>query len=114
MFRSVHRLVLALVLGLVLVAPAATMAQPGRSGLRTAIPGSFPSPDGLFTRAWDLVFHIWDKAGCLIDPSGVVSPSIQTTSPAQGDAGCLIDPSGVCVSSMPQPAGCGIDPSGHC
>lgn len=118
MLRSAHRLLLVFVMGFVVIAPSVALAQPGLSRLQQVTPISDLPTDGMISTAWNFFLRLWNKGGCLIDPSGVAAPSTQTTPPASGDGGCLIDPSGLCVSSLPQPApgeaGCGIDPSGHC
>ncbi|HEX6862224.1 MAG TPA: hypothetical protein VF414_05365 [Thermoanaerobaculia bacterium] len=48
-------------------------------------------PADFLSRLLRLLPGLWEKAGCLIDPSGQCVP----VSP---DAGCLIDPDGECIS----------------
>lgn len=48
-------------------------------------------PADFFSRLLRLLPGLWEKAGCLIDPSGQCAPV--TT-----DAGCEIDPNGRCMS----------------
>jgi hypothetical protein len=118
MFRPVHRLIPALALSLVLVAPWAATAQPRNTVVRPAATGGFPSQ--LLAEVWGFVARLWDKEGCGIDPNGlyISGQSAQPTPPAPQEAGCGIDPSGSCLSGLTQPAqgeeGCGIDPNGLC
>jgi hypothetical protein len=63
-------------------------------------------PADLFARLLRLLPGLWEKAGCIIDPSGRCAP-------APIDAGCIIDPDGQCAP-VAVDAGCEIDPNGRC
>jgi hypothetical protein len=99
---------LALLVGLIVVPPAA--AEP-RSG---------PALSGLASvleRLWSFVSIFQAKNGCILDPDGALrcgpAPAATTKN------GCILDPSGVprCEPAAATPTtdnGCQIDPNGAC
>ncbi|HYG62346.1 MAG TPA: hypothetical protein VEL74_07180 [Thermoanaerobaculia bacterium] len=97
MFRRLVSLAFILALVFAYVVPGTAMAQPWKTEVFTSAAEGFPSPADLLAQGWTLLTRLWDKEGCLIDPSGLPAPSssTQTTPPAQGEEGCLIDPSGL-------------------
>jgi len=126
MSRPIHRLVLIVAFGLVLLAPWAATAQPRSSGLHSTTARSLSVPADLLARAWTLVTRFWEKGGCGIDPSGseggcLIDPDGRdsNTQTTQGEGGCIIDPNGSCLTTQTTPpvqgeGGCGIDPNGLC
>ncbi len=107
--RPIRHLAVVLVLGSVLFAPWAAAAQP----LNKSWASVLSSPSDLFPRAWGLLARLWDKEGCLIDPSGSPSASngAQCAASTPQKAGCGIDPSGRSAGRW-EKEGCGIDPDG--
>lgn len=117
--RPIRGLVAVLVLGFTLAAPWAAVAQPSTASWSSVPPvsSSLPWVRGFLAR-------LWDKAGCLIDPSGSSNTSRtkegcgidpdgrRSTTVAQGKEGCGIDPSGTPAANR-EKAGCGIDPNGQ-
>ncbi|HEY3570287.1 MAG TPA: hypothetical protein VGP73_20320 [Thermoanaerobaculia bacterium] len=80
----------------VLLVPLAASAASSKAGLSHKPAKAELIPVSLGSRVWAMVFGIWQKAGCDIDPSGRCAPS---SAPLNSlDAGCEIDPHGRCLS----------------
>lgn len=98
MSRRIVSLAFIVALAFTSLSPGAAIAQSWRPGVRTI---GLPAPVDLLARGWGLLARLWDKAGCLIDSSGLTTPgpSTQATPPTQGEEGCLIDPNGLCIKA---------------
>lgn len=112
----------ALLLVLAVLLPWSAAAAPPDRAVRTH-PGRFEFTAPLAS-LWSWLAGLWEKNGCMIDPSGRCLPGTGATPPppAGTDNGCSIDPGGRCLpgtgAAPVQPAsadnGCGIDPWGRC
>ena len=103
-FRAVALLVLA-------VLPCSVAAEPlHRADKLNPVSSSAAAP---LTSLWSWLISLWEKNGCMIDPSGRCLPSVAPAQPASADNGCSIDPGGRCRVA-PAKNGCMIDPSGRC
>lgn len=79
----------------VLLVPLAASAASSKAGSQKPAKAERTSVS-LGSRVWAMVFGIWQKAECDIDPSGRCAPS---SAPLNSlDAGCEIDPHGRCLS----------------
>ena len=90
---SLWKVSFAIVLVLLLAAPAARAAQP-RKSLESAVETG--RSWGLLGQVWDLLVRTWTKNGFELDPSGRWQPDAGTSS-AACDNGFELDPDGRCI-----------------
>ena len=111
------RSVVLLLLVLFVAAPFASAAASPDRTVRSAT-GRSEAP-ALFSWLMSWLTGVWEKNGCMIDPSGrcLQGTGAAPTPPAAGqNNGCGIDPNGLCNPPALPAAdnGCGIDPHGLC
>lgn len=90
------RRVAALLIVLAATVPLAATAASHRSVPRSSDDQFATAP---IAWVWSWLTSIWEKNGCMIDPSGrcLLGTGIVPTLPAGTDNGCGIDPSGRCM-----------------
>ena len=94
--------------------------------------GASPASLNFLDHFWTFFTGLWDKAGCILDPSGLdvsggtcsgeagcsLDPDghCAAATSVQGDEGCILDPNGLCAAATPAQgeAGCILDPNGLC
>ncbi len=118
---SPQRVASIFLLAVMLIAPAATGAQPGPhdEDRRTGFVATLTSE--LCAQWWSFLSSLWEKEGCGLDPHGACKAGSSDANSQEGKNGCIIDPNGGCkpeTEGSEDPAqtkeGCIIDPHGGC
>jgi hypothetical protein len=92
-----HRVILALVLGVMAIGSPWAAAQPRAIELGRE-PRIVTMQSDVLARLWETLGRVFLKTGCSIDPHGAsCQAGAGSNAPAQADTGCSIDPNGRCV-----------------
>jgi hypothetical protein len=112
---SFRRAVVALALGWTLVSPLASAELGGRT-VHHRSPSATREVPGVFGQLWEALVSLFSKAGCSVDPNGLVGSQPPNSSSARScENGMTIDPDGHCApSATAADAGCSADPDGRC